>query len=40
MALSVQGPQELGFELQSQDGKNFVKLYEILYEAKSYKFNG
>ena len=40
MALSVQGPQESGFELQSQDGKNFAKLYEILYAAKSYKFNG
>jgi hypothetical protein len=40
MALSVQGPQESPFDPESQDSKNFAKLYEILYEAKSYKFNG
>ena len=38
MALSVIGPQESIYELNSQDGKNFAKLYDILYDSDSYKF--
>ena len=40
MALSVIGPQESIYELNSQDGKNFTKLYDILYDSDSYKFVG
>ena len=40
MALSVIGPQESIYELNSQDGKNSTKLYEILYDADSYRFVG
>jgi hypothetical protein len=40
MALSVVGPQDSIFEPMSQDGKNITKLYDILYEAKSYRFVG
>jgi hypothetical protein len=40
MALSVIGPQESIFDPASQDGKNITKLYEILYEADSYRFVG
>ena len=40
MALSVVGPQESIYEPMSQDGKNITKLYDILYEAKSYRFVG
>jgi hypothetical protein len=38
MALSVIGPQESIYEPNSQDGKNFAKLYDILYDSGSYKF--
>jgi hypothetical protein len=40
MALSVIGPQESIFDPASQDGKNFTKLYDILYDADSYRFIG
>jgi hypothetical protein len=40
MALSVIGPQESIFDPASQDGKNITKLYDILYEADSYRFVG
>jgi hypothetical protein len=40
MALSVIGPQESIFDPASQDGKNFTKLYDILYDADSYRFVG
>ena len=40
MALSVIGPQESIYELNSQDGKNYTKLYDILYDADSYRFVG
>jgi hypothetical protein len=40
MALSVIGPQESIFDPASQDGKNISKLYDILYEADSYRFVG
>ena len=38
MALSVIGPQESIYEPNSQDGKNFAKLYDILYDTNSYRF--
>ena len=38
MALSVIGPQESIYEPNSQDGKNFAKLYDILYDSDSYRF--
>ena len=37
-ALSVIGPQESIYEPDSQDGKNFTKLYDILYDTDSYRF--
>ena len=40
MALSVIGPQESIYEPNSQDGKNFGKLYDILYDKNSYRFIG
>ena len=40
MALSVIGPQESIYERNSQDGKNYTKLYDILYDAGSYRFVG
>ena len=40
MALSVIGPQESIYEPNSHDGKNFTKLYDILYDADSYRFIG
>jgi len=40
MALSVIGPQESIFDPASQDGKNFTRLYDILYDADSYRFAG
>jgi hypothetical protein len=40
MALSVIGPQESIYELNSEDGKNYTKLYDILYDAASYRFVG
>jgi hypothetical protein len=40
MALSVLGPQESIYEINSQDGKNFTKLYDILYDKDSYRFVG
>jgi hypothetical protein len=40
MALSVIGPQESIFDPASQDGKNFTKLYDILYDTASYRFVG
>ena len=40
MALSVIGPQESVFDPNTQDGKNFAKLYDILYDAASYRFIG
>ena len=40
MALSVIGPQESIFDPASQDGKNYTKLYDILYDADSYRFAG
>jgi hypothetical protein len=40
MALSVIGPQESIYEINSQDGKNYTKLYDILYNAGSYRFIG
>jgi hypothetical protein len=40
MALSVIGPQESIYERDSQDGKNYTKLYDILYDAGSYRFVG
>jgi hypothetical protein len=40
MALSVIGPQESIYEPNSQDGKNFTKLYDILYDKNSYRFIG
>ena len=40
MALSVIGPQESIFDPNTQDGKNFAKLYDILYDAASYRFIG
>ena len=38
MALSVIGPQESIYEINSQDGKNYTKLYDILYDADTYRF--
>jgi len=38
MAVSVVGPQESAFDPNSQDGKNYAMLYDILYEKKSYRF--
>jgi hypothetical protein len=40
MALSVIGPQESIYEINSQDGKNYTKLYDILYNAGSYRSIG
>jgi len=40
MALSVIGPQESIYEINSEDGKNYTKLYDILYDADSYRFVG
>ena len=40
MALSVIGPQESIYEINSQDGKNYTMLYDILYNAGSYRFIG
>jgi hypothetical protein len=40
MALSVIGPQESIYERNSQDGKNYTKLYDILYDAGAYRFVG
>ena len=40
MALSVIGPQESIYEINSQAGKNYTKLYDILYDADSYRFVG
>ena len=40
MALSVIGPQESIFNPNTQDGKNTTKLYDILYDAASYRFIG
>jgi hypothetical protein len=40
MALSVIGPQESIYERNSQDGKNYTMLYDILYDAGSYRFVG
>jgi hypothetical protein len=40
MALSVIGPQESIYEINSEDGKNYTKLYDILYDAASYRFVG
>ena len=40
MALSVLGPQESIYERNSQDGKNYTKLYNILYNADAYRFVG
>jgi len=37
MALSVIGPQESIYERNSQDGKNYTMLYDILYDARSYR---
>ena len=38
MALSVLGPQESIYKPDHQDGKNFAKLYDILYDKDSYRF--
>ena len=38
MAISVIGPQESIYEITSQDGKNYTMLYDILYDAGSYRF--
>ena len=40
MALSVIGPQESIYEITSQDGKNYTMLYDILYNAGSYRSIG
>jgi hypothetical protein len=40
MSLSVIGPQESIFDPNTQDGKNTTKLYDILYDAASYRFIG
>jgi hypothetical protein len=40
MALSVIGPQESIFDPNTQDGKSTTKLYDILYDAASYRFIG
>jgi hypothetical protein len=40
MAISVIGPQESIYERNSQDGKNYSMLYDILYDAGSYRFAG
>jgi hypothetical protein len=40
MALSVLGPQESIFDPNTQDGRNTTKLYDILYDAASYRFIG
>jgi hypothetical protein len=40
MALSVIGPQESIYERNSQDGKNYSMLYDILYDADAYRFVG
>jgi hypothetical protein len=37
MSLSVIGPQESVFDPNTQDGKNFAKLYDILYDSKSFR---
>ena len=37
MSLSVIGPQESIFDPNTQDGKNFAKLYDILYDSKSFR---
>jgi hypothetical protein len=36
----VIGPQESIYERSSQDGKNYTKLYDILYDAGAYRFAG
>jgi hypothetical protein len=38
MSLSVIGPQESIYEHNSQDGKNYAKLHDILYSEDSYAF--
>jgi hypothetical protein len=38
MAISVIGPQESAFEVNSEDGENYTMLYDILYDADSYRF--
>jgi hypothetical protein len=38
MAISIIGPQESAFEVHSEDGKNYTMLYDILYDADSYRF--
>jgi hypothetical protein len=37
LAVSVVGPQESAFDPNSQDGKNYTTLYDILYEKKAYR---
>ena len=37
MVLAVAGPQDSIFDPESQDGKNSMALYELIYDPKSFK---
>jgi hypothetical protein len=37
MVLAIAGPQDSIFEPSSQDGKNSMALYKLIYDAKSFK---
>jgi len=37
MVLAIAGPQDSIFEPTSQDGKNSMALYELIYDPKSFK---
>ena len=37
MVLAIAGPQDSIFEPSSQDGKNSMALYDLIYDAKSFK---
>lgn len=37
MVLAIAGPQDSIFDPNSQDGKNSMALYELIYDPKSYK---
>ena len=37
MVLAIAGPQDSIFDPESQDGKNSMALYELIYDPKSFK---
>lgn len=37
MVLAIAGPQDSIFDPESQDGKNSMALYELVYDPKSFK---